>query len=465
MHDRTDAALIDAALEQQILSYFLSDRHVSDALVRMLQIDRAWFALSSHRAIFKIMLKQQHREHGPIPKNIMKRRVDRKYGLDTQEGANIMAAFAEIRVVEEVPTPNTVGALVSELADLYSRRVMAQRLQRELDGIKGSSVQQVAANVLTTASKMDKDEAKSVTAGKAVSACNKLVLEAAQHQTSPGILTGIPEIDTNTLGFYPSRLYAIAARPGGGKSRFLLNLAYNQAVLCRIPVLYFSLEMSVKDLSVLLVSRHLKLNYMNLFRGNISKDDFKRLLRMKRDWHRDPPPIGIIDIPGTVTVLQLHRELERYRLAHGIIPAVVYIDYAGIMSPKNDKKLQSFEKLDEIFKDLKQLARTWRVPIVTALQLNREAVKADRVGSEHIASSDGPIRHCDTAWAATLKSPDDEQTVVDLTYVKLRYGSKRPIQLWADWPCSFIGEMPAVVRQQLNDVKAREDAEDAKSDD
>jgi len=232
-----------------------------------------------------------------------------------------------------------------------------------------------------------------------------------------------------------------------------------------LPVLYFSLEMSAEDLSVLIASRTLKINYMDLFRGMVSNDDRSRLRHLRHRWHRDPPPLSIVDIPGKVTMVEVHRELENYKTQHKMRPAIVYIDYVGLMSPLTSKKLETHEKLGELCRDLKQLARDWEVPMVTALQLNRESVKAERRGLEHISLSDLAGHHCDAIYGISLKDPDAEASAVSLEFIKQRYGSKRPLMLYVNWPCTYMGEMPAVVRQQLEaEERQRKESDDKESD-
>ena len=47
---------------------------------------------------------------------------------------------------------------------------------------------------------------------------------------------------------------------------------------------------------------------------------------------------------------------------------------------------------------------------------------------------------------------------MDMTFLKQRYGSKKPLVLWANWPMSYLGEVPAVQQQKLNE-QAQADAQ------
>ena len=63
-----------------------------------------------------------------------------------------------------------------------------------------------------------------------------------------GVPTGFADLDRITGGFQRSDMIVIAARPGMGKTAFVLSLARNVAVQYEIPVAVFSLEMSAVQL-------------------------------------------------------------------------------------------------------------------------------------------------------------------------------------------------------------------------
>ncbi len=60
-------------------------------------------------------------------------------------------------------------------------------------------------------------------------------------------------IDRVTLGWQPSDLIIVAARPSMGKTAFVLSMARNMAVDHEAPVAFFSLEMSAVQLMMRLI--------------------------------------------------------------------------------------------------------------------------------------------------------------------------------------------------------------------
>jgi replicative DNA helicase len=220
-------------------------------------------------------------------------------------------------------------------------------------------------------------------------------------------------------------------------------MAYNIAVLQREPVLYFSLEMPKEDMDVLITSRHLRVDYMRLFKNQLEPREYRRLRKAAKRWGADSPPLKVVDASRKFTALDLRRELEIYRAEHHRVPAVVFVDYLTLLGTMGKSRNQpQHEKIDELTLDLKYLATGWRVPVVTPIQHNSEALKAARVGTEQVGGSDAPCKHADALYGLALDDLDAEETRIKVTVMKQRYGSHRSFYLYANWPCTYVGDVP-----------------------
>ena len=71
---------------------------------------------------------------------------------------------------------------------------------------------------------------------------------ARERKEITGVPTGFTKFDHMTAGLQPENLIIVAARPGVGKTSWAVNVAMNCALLHKIPVLIFSLEMSKYEL-------------------------------------------------------------------------------------------------------------------------------------------------------------------------------------------------------------------------
>ena len=84
------------------------------------------------------------------------------------------------------------------------------------------------------------------------SVLNEVISDIQDRQDETGLSgvpSGFPTLDTITQGWQPSDLIILAARPSVGKTAFSLNIARNAAVDHHMPVAFFSLEMSAKQLA------------------------------------------------------------------------------------------------------------------------------------------------------------------------------------------------------------------------
>ena len=72
--------------------------------------------------------------------------------------------------------------------------------------------------------------------------------ERKEHIT--GVATGYDELDRMTAGLQPAEMIILAARPSMGKTALAMNIVQHAAMIDKVPVAVFSLEMSVESLAL-----------------------------------------------------------------------------------------------------------------------------------------------------------------------------------------------------------------------
>ena len=92
-----------------------------------------------------------------------------------------------------------------------------------------------------------------------------------------GVPTGFTHLDRLTLGWQPSDLIIIAARPSMGKTAFVLSLARNVAVDFEKGVAFFSLEMPAHQLMMRLVVAETGIPGNDLKLGRLSPEQWRHL--------------------------------------------------------------------------------------------------------------------------------------------------------------------------------------------
>ena len=122
-----------------------------------------------------------------------------------------------------------------------------------------------------------------------------------------GVPSGFVELDRITSGWQPSDLIVVAARPGMGKTAFVLSMARNAAVEFNKPVAFFSLEMSSLQLTNRLISAETEILAEKIRKGNLEEHEWTQLVH-KVDALSDAPLYGLLEVSGT------HRRSKSFRL-------------------------------------------------------------------------------------------------------------------------------------------------------
>jgi replicative DNA helicase len=181
-----------------------------------------------------------------------------------------------------------------------------------------------------------------------------------------GVPTGFRDLDELLLGWQPSNLIVVAARPGQGKTAFALGTATDAAVELARPVVFFSLEMGYLELTQRILSAEAGVNSRALRTGRIAEGDWSRLSAAVG--RLAGAPLFIDDNPH-LTVMDMRAKCRRLKAQHGDL-ALVVVDYLQLMSTARRGENRQVE-VAELSRGLKVLARDLDVPVLALSQLNR----------------------------------------------------------------------------------------------
>lgn len=181
-----------------------------------------------------------------------------------------------------------------------------------------------------------------------------------------GIRTGYQDLDNLTAGLQRSDLIILAARPAMGKTTLVTNLAYNVATIAKLPVLFFSLEMSKEQLIDRMLADASGVDSWNIRTGNLSDDDFAKLSDAMGEMAE--APIYIDDTPG-LSVLELRTKARRQ--AHEGQLGLIVVDYLQLMQSNGNHQGNRVQEVSEISRGLKLVARELNVPLIALSQLSR----------------------------------------------------------------------------------------------
>jgi replicative DNA helicase len=183
----------------------------------------------------------------------------------------------------------------------------------------------------------------------------------------PGLTSGFSKLDELTQGFQKSDLIILAARPSMGKTALSLNIALNSIKLSYLPILFCSLEMSKEQILYRLLSSETGINQMKLRSGKLTQNDWIKLNKVVRIISKLP---FFIDDTSTLSTQDIRSRLKTILLEQSQIGLIV-IDYIQLLESTNGKSLNRVQELSQITRELKSLAREFKVPILALSQLSR----------------------------------------------------------------------------------------------
>ncbi|RJP80163.1 MAG: replicative DNA helicase [Candidatus Zixiibacteriota bacterium] len=181
-----------------------------------------------------------------------------------------------------------------------------------------------------------------------------------------GVHSGFSNLDKLTSGFQAGDMIVLAGRPSMGKTAFSLNLARNAAVEHRVPVGYFSLEMAAHQLALRMLCAEAGVDSALLRTGKLDNRKFQKLPLVIGKLAE--APLYIDDTPA-LSVMELRARARRLKSEFNI--GLVIIDYLGLMESSNKKVENQQQKVAEISRSLKALAKDLEVPVIVLSQLSR----------------------------------------------------------------------------------------------
>jgi len=182
-----------------------------------------------------------------------------------------------------------------------------------------------------------------------------------------GVPSGIFELDKITSGWQKSDMIVIAARPGMGKTAFVLSIARNTAVEYNMGVAIFSLEMSSVQLVKRLIAGEARIDSEKLRKGDLAEHEFHQL--HARIPKLSNAPIFIDDTAG-ISIFDFRAKCRRLKAQHDI--QLVIIDYLQLMTAKDGRNNGNREQeISTISRSIKEIAKELNIPIIALAQLSR----------------------------------------------------------------------------------------------
>ena len=257
------------------------------------------------------------------------------------------------------------------------------------------------------------------------------------NPTLCGLPSGFSDLDALIQGFQKSDLIIIAGRPSIGKTAFGLNLATNIIKSSKLPVLFFSLEMSKEQIMYRLLAMETGISQMKLKSGKLQQNDWIKLTKIIKIFSKLP---FFIDDTFNLSIQDIRTKIKTIIFEQNEIGLII-IDYIQLMQNSSSKTENRAQELSQITRSLKILAREFNIPIIALSQLSRNV--ENRIDKKPILSDlreSGSIEQdadlvlllYKNTFSISSKSEEQPPQLIELIIAKQRNGPIGTIKLKFD---------------------------------
>lgn len=181
-----------------------------------------------------------------------------------------------------------------------------------------------------------------------------------------GVPSGFADFDEMTSGFQPGDLIILAARPSMGKTTLVMNFAQHIAIVKKIPVAVFSLEMPAEQLAMRLLCSEAKIDSKRIRSSSLADHEY-RDLNMAFGKLSEAPIY--IDDSANLSPIELRAKFRR--LQSEADPKIVIIDYLQLLRGSKKKSESRYHEVSEIVREVKAFAKECNIAIIALSQLSR----------------------------------------------------------------------------------------------
>lgn len=247
-------------------------------------------------------------------------------------------------------------------------------------------------------------------------------------------------IPTDSLGQEPNFVANGFIVHNSGKSICLVNIA-KRMFMDGKNVLLFSLEMPFEQYEDRFMSCYAKLNAKRMLLGALTAQEEETLGKSWEQVGTAQNQLEIIDFPQ-VNAFRIESELTR--ALDKFTPDCVIIDYLGIMKPNDKGSIADWEAQGRIAEEVRQVGRIYKVPIISAVQLNRSKDKS--ADTDRLSRSDIIGQTADAIVMLNDRKADDNELSdqMKLTVIKNRKGeSAFEFEMYKNFETITIENLPS----------------------
>jgi len=440
----------DELAERAVLGAMIKDPESIPTVLEYLREEDFYF--ENHRLLFSVLYKVWE-DKGKEWDDIVLRSYLEKRGLLDKISMELVYALAQ-EAAEGLLLLEAIRA-VKEKAGL--RRVIDLSIEM-LKSAKSSDLSLLVEKAMHRLQEISEKHQPSVVY-HVKEVANTLYEFLEKRRKADRAITGVPsgflDLDMLTAGFHPSDLVVIAARPGMGKSSFMLSMALNIAFEEKLPLAIFSLEMSKEQLVLRMLSMISGVPLQNMRKGFLSDEDWEKVVRAILEL--SSKDIYIDDSPSLSTT-ELRIKSRKLKKEKGV--GIIFVDYLQLLkTPYRFATRQ--EEVAEISRNLKALAKELEVPVVALAQLSRQVEQrsdkrpqlADLRESGQIEQDADLILFIHRPEVYKKNPPPEEEGLAEIIVAKQRQGPTGIVKLAFDKDTTAFKPLPSSETQKVEEYK------------
>ena len=336
--------------EKIVLGNLLVSSEAIEITLKTLNVNAFYF--KTHQEIYKILILL-YESNKKIDITTVTTYSQDMGVLDKIGGISVL-----LELVNQVPNFINMETYISLLQDKYLRRTLIGLGYQIINSsyITNISLESIINNLESEVFELTKHNENNKQISSSAELFSHLfndLKNRSNKNTIPGLSSGFHDLDALTHGFQNSDLIIIAGRPSMGKTAFCLNIAANVIKKSKLPVLFFSLEMSKEQLVYRLLATETSISNMRLRSANIRQPEWDLLNSKVKEFSQLPL---FIDDTSNVTILEIKAKIKnilnclindkaegivfiysRY-ISSGIIPIILALEQNGYQKYSNDDK-------------------------------------------------------------------------------------------------------------------------------
>lgn len=352
-------------LEEAVLGALMLEKHAPEKVASYLKSEA--FYVDAHQLIYGAIISLFTLGH-PVDILTVTEQLRKDGTLESAGGAYYITSLT-----------NKISSAAN--IEYHAHIVIQKSIQRQLITVAGEIGEKAFEETSDAFELLDQSEKqlfeiKNSTMTKNYDEVSDLIAKAikdieestADGEGLTGIPTGFTELDRMTSGWQKSDLIILAARPGMGKTAFVLSMARNAAVLANKSVAIFSLEMSSMQLVKRLIASEAELSSEKIRSGKLEEHEWQQLhtkistIEDAKLFIDDTPALSVLELKAKARRLKSNRQLD-----------MIIIDYLQLMRAEEGNKNAGNreQEISYISRSLKGLAKELDIPIIALAQLSR----------------------------------------------------------------------------------------------